>query len=249
MVLTPLSSNALITTDQLIRVIKANGAVQIKDPNDPTSTGFDETDEDFLNYLIGLINQVSSQVESYLGRKLGKATYSELARTSFGDHIQVENYPIVKINEVRSLYGNTMPLNRLEFYNDYRNYEKGLIETGGMLKSVMNRVGMGNHPQNSKPAVRINYEAGYVLPKDATDTVPATLPEDIQSVVTSACVKIFIRYTDDSRAQDLISLTEGNVVHQWASTTTKDMKKYGALDLEEQNLLNKYRRAKGLYTV
>lgn len=249
MVLIPLSNNALITTAHLIRNIKANGGVQLKDPNDPESQGFDENDEDFLNYLIGLINQVSSQVESYLGRKLGKATYSELARTSFGDHIQVENYPIIKVNEVKTMLGNTLSVQRLEFYNDYRNLEKGLLETGGMLRTVMSRVGMGNHPQNSKPAVRINYTAGYVLPKDATETEPATLPEDIQSVVTSACIKVFIRYTDDSRAQDLISLTEGNVIHQWASTTTKDLQKFGALEVEEQNILNKYRRAKGLYTV
>lgn len=249
MVLTPLNKNALVTVRQLIDIIKANGGVQLKDPNDSESQGFDENDEDFLNYLIGLINQVSSQVESYLGRKLGMDTYSELVRTAYGDYIQLENYPVVELKEVRGMTGATMSIPRLEFYNDYRNFDTGLIETGGMLQTVMSRVGMGRHPQNSKPAVRVSYVAGYILPKDATEEKPATLPEDIQAVVTSACVRSFIRYTDDSRAQDLISLTEGNVAHQWASTTTKDLRKFGALEVEEQNVLNKYRRAKGLYTV
>lgn len=157
----------------------------------------DDTDPQRDAVITNLINSVSAWVERMTGRNLGKQTYVQKYVASGTQELVLLQWPIISVDYVRDS-GDEIPANEYDsnvtgnvgvLYKDngwpLRGYQGGL--TYDIIAPVR--------------SLEVKYTAGYVLPKDATETDPCTLPADLQGVVWGAIMQEFS--TMQSGAQGL----------------------------------------------
>ncbi|WP_051459438.1 head-tail connector protein [Paenibacillus zanthoxyli] len=113
----------------------------------------DPADDDILNLLIPA---ASAAIETHCNRSFGRLEYTETVKPEQREYVLLRNYPI---ESVVSINGDTS----LEDYTIEK--DRGMIIKPGW--------------SSTKP-VSVVYTAGYILPVDATNDVPATLPADIE---------------------------------------------------------------------
>ena len=121
------------------------------------------TDEVETAELHWLINVVSSRIEAECSRSFGRATHTKEPYAGEGRRLlALKQYPVLGVSVVTM---DNEPVTDFLIDN-----EAGLL----FRESTW--------PKHS--ALAVTYEAGYVLPKDATSENPRTLPFDLES----ACV-------------------------------------------------------------
>lgn len=157
-----LNDNALTTLDRLKLMM---------------GISMEDTSMDAL--LTQLINQASAYVEQALGRKLKRDTYTERHKGNGSQELLTDQYPIISVEYIKwageivdpAQYDTTRSAQYGGIYKDdawpYRGYPQGL--TGDSVMGSRN--------------LEVRYTAGYVLPKDATEDDPATLPADLEMLV------------------------------------------------------------------
>lgn len=220
-----LSNNALITTQDAINVIQTYPFL---------SSELDFTDADVINEIDRLINQWSSYVETVTGRHLGVKTYTEFYKGTSYPELALKHYPVTEIVSI-SLVGSggailgEYDLTGIENFLSEEDLKHGLLYTEPSFKSRYSSLGVVPELYNSLRTYKIVYKAGYVLPKDETELAPSTLPFDLRGLVTDLVKTTFINATDNYRANNLITLTEGNVQRMWGApvqfSLTKDQEK------------------------
>lgn len=159
-----LRENALTTLD----------AVKVSMGLDPK-----EKDSQMDAALTQLINAASSWLETQLGRKLGHNTYTQKYVGTGTQNLVLEHWPILSIGYIRD----TTTGEDITDY-DFESYgEIGVLfrEYGWTYQGHVG--GLSRDFIAPRRYLEVNYTAGYVLPKDATEENPSTLPADLEAVI------------------------------------------------------------------
>lgn len=126
--------------------------------------------------LVLLINAASAWIEGQLQRQLGKRTYTERCKTPGRQNLILRHWPILSVDYVRQA-GETIALQLYEI--EPEGYVGILYKDDGWTYEGY-RQGLTNDYVANKRSIEVRYTAGYILPKDATEETPATLPGDIE---------------------------------------------------------------------
>ena len=119
----------------------------------------DTASDDKITMILGMI---SAEIEAYCGRIFGQANYTETVKGSDAEYIALKQYPV---NDVAVTEND-------EEFTDFTTLDKyGLLERDTGI-------------WNTASDYTISYTAGYILPEDATEEVPSTLPLDLEN----ACI-------------------------------------------------------------
>ena len=164
----------------------------------------DETDERTCTLVELLINKASSWVEQQVGRPLGKNTYRELYEADGQQELVTLKYPIVSVDYVKEA-GRIVPP---ELYDYGQTANIGVIyRDDGWLRAGYRR-GLANDIIETKRNIEVCYTAGYVLPKDATDEEPQTLPADLEGLVWDMVSQAYANMQNGSQGLKSFSISD-----------------------------------------
>lgn len=211
----PLNTNALTTVEAVISAIKMY-------PFLPTGLDFD--DPDVQEQIIRLINSWSSYVEAKTNAKYGVKQYVEYKKGTNQPTLVVNNYPIKELTSIQELTYNgevvgTLDVDVIAQMMSDEDYAHGIIYIEPGLAGRYTSVGIVPETYTSLRTYKVVYTAGFVLPKDATEETPSDVPEALVNLVIELVKAQFIEETDSIRADNLITLTEGNVQRMWDKTS------------------------------
>lgn len=183
-----LANNALTTLDRMKLMLSLD----------------DETDERTCTLIELLINKASSWVEQQVGRPLGKNTYREFYEADGQQELVTLKYPIVSVDYVKEA-GRLVPPERYD-YGQTANI--GVIyRDDGWLRAGYRR-GLANDIIETKRNIEVCYTAGYVLPKDATDEEPQTLPADLEGLVWDMVSQAYANMQNGSQGLKSFSISD-----------------------------------------
>ena len=183
-----LANNALTTLDRMKLMLSLD----------------DETDERTCTLVELLINKASSWVEQQVGRPLGKNTYREFYEADGQQELVTLKYPIVSVDYVKEA-GRIVPP---ELYDYGQTANIGVIyRDDGWLRAGYRR-GRANEIIETKRNIEVCYTAGYVLPKDATDEEPQTLPADLEGLVWDMVSQAYANMQNGSQGLKSFSISD-----------------------------------------
>ena len=164
----------------------------------------DETDERTCTLVELLVNKASSWVEQQVGRPLGKNTYREFYEADGQQELVTLKYPIISVDYVKEA-GRLVPPERYD-YGPTANI--GVIyRDDGWLRAGYRR-GLANDIIETKRNIEVCYTAGYVLPKDATDEEPQTLPADLEGLVWDMVSQAYANMQNGSQGLKSFSISD-----------------------------------------
>ena len=183
-----LANNALTTLDRMKLMLSLD----------------DETDERTCTLVELLVNKASSWVEQQVGRPLGKNTYREFYEADGQQELVTLKYPIISVDYVKEA-GRLVPPERYD-YGQTANI--GVIyRDDGWLRAGYRR-GLANDIIETKRNIEVCYTAGYVLPKDATDEEPQTLPADLEAIVWNMVAQQWAIAENDAAGLSAFSISD-----------------------------------------
>lgn len=183
-----LANNALTTLDRMKLMLSLD----------------DETDERTCTLVELLINKASSWVEQQVGRPLGKNTYREFYEADGQQELVTLKYPIVSVDYVKEAGRLVSP----ELYDYGQTANIGVIyRDDGWLRAGYRR-GLANDIIETKRNIEVCYTAGYVLPKDATDEEPQTLPADLEGLVWDMVSQAYANMQNGSQGLKSFSISD-----------------------------------------
>ena len=183
-----LANNALTTLDRMKLMLSLD----------------DETDERTCTLVELLINKASSWVEQQVGRPLGKNTYREFYEADGQQELVTLKYPIISVDYVKEA-GRLVPPERYD-YGQTANI--GVIyRDDGWLRAGYRR-GLANDIIETKRNIEVCYTAGYVLPKDATEEEPQTLPADLEGLVWDMVSQTYANMRNGSQGLTSFSISD-----------------------------------------
>ena len=139
----------------------------------------DEIDEQTKAIVELLINKASSWIERQVGRHLGKSTYRQFYEADGRQELVLLEYPIINVKYVKEAGRVVDPA----LYDYGQTANIGVIyRDDGWLRDGYRR-GLAHDIVETKRNIEVRYTAGYVLPKDATEKDPQTLPADLEGLV------------------------------------------------------------------
>ena len=183
-----LANNALTTLDRMKLMLSLD----------------DETDERTCTLVELLVNKASSWVEQQVGRPLGKNTYREFYEADGQQELVTLKYPIISVDYVKEA-GRLVPP---ELYDYGQTANIGVIyRDDGWLRAGYRR-GLANDIIETKRNIEVCYTAGYVLPKDATDEEPQTLPADLEGLVWDMVSQAYANMQNGSQGLKSFSISD-----------------------------------------
>ena len=183
-----LANNALTTLDRMKLMLSLD----------------DETDERTCTLVELLVNKASSWVEQQVGRPLGKNTYREFYEADGQQELVTLKYPIISVDYVKEA-GRLVPP---ELYDYGQTANIGVIyRDDGWLRAGYRR-GLANDIIEAKRNIEVCYTAGYVLPKDATDEEPQTLPADLEGLVWDMVSQAYANMQNGSQGLKSFSISD-----------------------------------------
>ena len=183
-----LANNALTTLDRMKLMLSLD----------------DETDERTCTLVELLVNKASSWVEQQVGRPLGKNTYREFYEADGQQELVTLKYPIISVDYVKEA-GRLVPPER---YDYGQTANSGVIyRDDGWLRAGYRR-GLANDIIETKRNIEVCYTAGYVLPKDATDEEPQTLPADLEGLVWDMVSQAYANMQNGSQGLKSFSISD-----------------------------------------
>ena len=183
-----LANNALTTLDRMKLMLSLD----------------DETDERTCTLVELLVNKASSWVEQQVGRPLGKNTYREFYEADGQQELVTLKYPIISVDYVKEA-GRLVPPERYD-YGQTANI--GVIYRDDGWLSAGYRRGLANDIIETKRNIEVCYTAGYVLPKDATDEEPQTLPADLEGLVWDMVSQAYANMQNGSQGLKSFSISD-----------------------------------------
>ena len=158
-----LASNALTTLERMKLML---GLIDIED---------ERTDE----IIEMLINKASAWIERQIGRHLALSKYHQWYDADGQQELVLIEYPIVDVEFIKE---NGVVVDSSSY--DYKQTGNiGVIyRDEGWLKAGY-RMGLAYDMIRLKRVIEVSYTAGYVLPKDATEDNPQTLPADLEGLL------------------------------------------------------------------
>lgn len=161
--------------------------------------------------IVMLINQASASIETEMRRRLGKQSYSERVKPTGSQELILSQWPILEVRRVE-IGGRELPPAAYS------------IEDGGVLYKDDGwpwrgyPYGLAYDPVMTSKNVLIEYTAGYILPKDATESEPATLPADIEGLCMEMVSTAYSKARSGGSA-GLRAFSISDVHWEWAAET------------------------------
>lgn len=166
----------------------------------------DDTDPQRDAIIVNLINSVSAWVERMTGRHLGKKTYIQQYVASGTQELVLLQWPILAVEYVKDTSdGDIIPASEYDFNVTG---EIGVLykDKGWPLRGY--RGGLSYDIVAPMRCLEVKYTAGYVLPKDATEEEPSTLPFDLQGVVWGAVSQEFATMQNGAQGLSAFSISD-----------------------------------------
>lgn len=183
-----LAENALTTLDRMKLML---GLSDIED---------ERTDE----IVTLLINRASSWIERQTGRHLGKHSYRQWYDADGQQELVTLEYPIISVEYVKE-DGKEVDPSR---YDYAQTGKVGVIyRDEGWLKAGYRR-GLAYDIVAPKRVIEVSYTAGYVLPKDATDDDPQTLPADLEGLLWDMVSQAYTSLQNGSQGLTSFSISD-----------------------------------------
>lgn len=168
--------------------------------------GIPDTDTSRDESIEFLINAASSLIEKYCSRKFGLNRYQELLTGRGSLKLVLNHYPITELHaiDITQVVGSeSVDVTKVHILPNGMLYRpNGGFPDNRLISQFM-------HPNYDQEVhnIFVDYSAGYVLPKDATEDNPRTLPYDLEL----ACLKMISNMKRDKEISTG-SNTEGNLV-------------------------------------
>ena len=164
----------------------------------------DVADERMDEIITLLINKASAWIERQAGRHFGKQSYHQWYDADGQQELVLIEYPIINVEYVKE-EGRLVDPSRYDFG---QTGEIGVIyRDDGWLKNGY-RKGLAYDIVASKRAIEVSYTAGYVLPKDATDEEPQTLPADLEGLVWEMVSQAYTSLQNGSQGLSAFSISD-----------------------------------------
>ena len=151
-----------------------------------------------------LINRASSWVESMTGRHLGKQSYHQWYDADGAQELVLLEYPIVSIESIKE-DGELVSPDRYDF--GQTGHIGVVYRDEGWLKAGWRR-GLAFDIVAPKRVIEVEYTAGYVLPKDAAEDDPQTLPADLEGLVWDMVAQAYAGLQNGSQGLGSFSISD-----------------------------------------
>ncbi len=159
----PLAANALTTLERMKLMLGLS----------------DVADERIDEIITLLINKASAWIERQTGRHLGRQSYRQWYKADGQQELVTDEYPIVSVEYIKEAGRLVDP----DLYDFGQTGNIGVIyRDDGWLRASY-RAGLAFDSVATKRNIEVSYTAGYVLPKDATEDDPQTLPADLEGLI------------------------------------------------------------------
>ncbi|MBQ8135211.1 MAG: hypothetical protein IJ711_00185 [Lachnospiraceae bacterium] len=167
--------------------------------------GLPEESDERTDAIIDLmINKASAWVERQIGRKLGRNTYTEWYDADGQQELVTLEYPIISVEYVKEEGRLVDPA----VYDYGQTGNIGVIyRDDGWLKAGYRR-GLAYDIVAPKRAIEVKYTAGYVLPKDATEDDPQTLPADLEGLIWDMVSQAYTNLLNGSQGLNSFSISD-----------------------------------------
>ena len=186
----------------------------------------DATDERTDLIISLLINRASAWIERQTGRHLGKKAYRQWYDADGQQELVTDEYPIISVEYVKEQGAEVDPSS----YDYSQTGNVGVIYRDEEWLKAGYRKGLAYDIVAPKRVIEVSYTAGYVLPKDATEDDPQTLPADLEGLLWDMVSQIYTNLQNGSMG--LSSFTISDVT--WVFDKTQNS--------EWMQLINLYRR-------
>lgn len=164
----------------------------------------DSEDERTDEIVTLLINRASSWIERQTGRHLGKRPYRQRYDADGQQELVTLEYPIASVECVKE-DGKEVDPSRYDYSQDGG---VGVIyRDEGWLKAGYHR-GLAYDIIAPKRAIEVCYTAGYVLPKDATEDDPQTLPADLEGLLWDIVSQTYTSLQNGSQGLNSFSISD-----------------------------------------
>lgn len=161
-----------------IKQLRENALTTLEDMLEFMGIDPETASDPVKNNVTRLINAASSYIEAMTGRKFRKQEYTEQHFASGYQELCLNQYPITHIAEIQCDDGSQIT----DFdYSCTGEYGVVFRDQGWAVKGY--RQGLADDIRLGSRYLTVTYTAGYVLPKDATEKEPETLPYDLQMIV------------------------------------------------------------------
>ncbi len=160
--------------------LKDNALTTVEDTLEFMGMDAGITHDSVKNNLTRLINAYSDYVESTTGRKFKRGQYTERHESVGRQSLVLREYPIISVESIQDINGGALEPDSYDWKQDGA---VGVVhlDSGWPMKGY--RSGLANDIRLLSRYLEVVYTAGYILPKDATDEEPATLPVNLQWAV------------------------------------------------------------------
>ena len=167
--------------------------------------GLSDIEDERTNEIVTLlINKASSWIERQIGRHLGKRSYRQFYDADGQQELVTLEYPIVSVEYVKEDGKEVDP----KSYDYAQTAEIGVIyRDKGWLKAGYRR-GLTYDIVATKRVIEVSYTAGYVLPKDATDDDPQTLPADLEGLLWDMVSQAYTSLQNGSQGLSSFSISD-----------------------------------------
>ena len=167
--------------------------------------GLSDIDDEKVNLIVELlINKASSRIERQTGRHLGKRSYRQWYDADGQQELVTIEYPIIDVEYVKE-DGKLVNPDR---YDYSQTGDVGVIyRDEGWLKAGY-RKGLAFDIVAPKRVIEVSYTAGYVLPKDATEDEPQTLPADLEGLVWDMVSQAYTNLQNGSQGLSSFSISD-----------------------------------------
>ena len=164
----------------------------------------DDGDERTDEVVTLLINRASAWVERQVGRHLGRKDYLQWYDADGQQELVTEEYPIISVAYVKEAGTLVDPGS----YDYSRTGKAGVIyRDSGWLKAGYRR-GLAYDMVAPRRVIEVSYTAGYVLPKDATEEEPQTLPADLEGLVWDMVSQAYTGLQNGSQGLKSFSISD-----------------------------------------
>lgn len=164
----------------------------------------DIEDEKVDEIVTLLINRVSSWIERQVGRHLGKNSYHQWYNADGQQELVTIEYPIINVEYVKADGQLIDP----STYDYGQTGEIGVIyRDKGWLKAGY-RKGLAYDMILPSRCIEVSYTAGYVLPKDATEDDPQTLPADLEGLLWDIVSEAYTSLQNGSQGLSSFSISD-----------------------------------------
>ena len=161
-------------------------------------------DEQMDEVITLLINKASAWVERQAGRHFGKQSYHQWYDADGQQELVLMEYPIISVDFVKE-EGVLVDPSRYDFA---QTASIGVIyRDEGWLKAGW-RKGIAYDIVRPKRVIEVSYTAGYVLPKDATEDEPQTLPADLEGLLWDMVSQAYTNLQSGSQGLSAFSISD-----------------------------------------